>query len=142
MVMQMVVAVLDAQGAGIGKSIIISLRKEFGKNIYISALATNSVATINMLECGADIGFTGEDEICDFLDRQQIDAIIGPIGILVPGGINGEITLRIAQKVFGLKCPKYLIPLQKHGIYIPCTKDLKIKDFIQDIVLHLSQSKR
>lgn len=134
----MKLAVIDAQGAGLGQSIIKKIRKEFTQEVFIIGLGTNSVATSNMVRAGANVGITGEVAICNFCNKQTIDALIGPIGIMVSGGINGEITPNISNAIFNMGCKKYIIPLQNHGIYIPGTRQLTIKDIIDEIVRDLS----
>lgn len=133
----MKIAVLDAQGAGLGKTIIKKIKREAGPNIHITALGTNSTATSSMLKAGADAGVTGEKEICSFCHGNSLDSIIGPIGIICSGGIKGEITSSISQAVFSLDCTKYIIPIQKHGIYIPGTTNLRIREIMDEIVLNI-----
>lgn len=133
----MKIAVIDAQGAGIGKTIIKTIRKEIGAHVNIIALGTNKNATTNMISAGANYGITGEKAICLFCKSEPVDCIIGPIGIICAGGIKGEITSSISESVFSMDCRKYIIPLQKHGIYIPGTRNLKIKDIIEEIVSHI-----
>ena len=130
---KMKICVVDAQGAGIGQAVIKKLRKQVS-GIEIIALGTNQIAMTNMLESGAHIGFYGEDAITNYLAKHEIHALIGPIGILVTNGIKGEITERISEAIFTKSCQKYIIPLRRHGIYIPGTSDLLIKDMIQDII--------
>lgn len=136
----MKVAVIDAQGAGLGQTIIKKLSRDIQGNIYILALGTNSIATAKMVRAGARVGITGEGAICTFCRTQEVDCIIGPIGIMVSGGINGEITPKISQAIFKMECTKYIIPLQKHGIYIPGTRNLEIKELIQEIVEDIKRS--
>ncbi len=135
----MKIAVIDAQGAGLGQVVIKRLLKEINTNIYIIALGTNTLATSNMLKTGANTGICGEKDICSFCKTNKIDSIIGPIGILCNGAINGEITSKISQSIFNMDCIKYILPLQKHGIYIPGTRDLKIKEIIEEIVLDIEK---
>lgn len=129
------IAIIDAQGAGLGQSIIKKIRKDIeNDSITLIGLGTNNTATANMIKAGADIGVTGEKRICDFLETENIWAVIGPIGVICNGGINGEITSEISQKIFKLNCKKYIIPLKMHGIYVPGTVDLDIKDMIKEII--------
>ncbi|WP_160673894.1 DUF3842 family protein [Clostridium sp. C8-1-8] len=130
----MKVAVIDAQGAGLGQTIIKKLRKELNSDIHIVALGTNTFATSNMVRAGANVGISGEKAICSFCNNNRIDSIIGPIGILCSGGINGEITPLISKAIYDMNCTKYILPLQKHQIYIPGTKNTSIKDLIDEIV--------
>lgn len=133
----MKIAVIDAQGAGIGQTIIKKICKEINANMHIIALGTNSSATSNMVKAGANVGISGEKDICLFCETNKIDCIIGPIGVLCSGAMNGEITARISQSIFNMDCIKYILPLQKHGIYIPGTRNLQIKDIIEEIVLDI-----
>ena len=133
----MKIAVIDAQGAGLGQTIIKKIRKEIGIDIYIIALGTNAFACSNMIKAGANEGISGEKSIWSFCIANKVDSIIGPIGIICSGGINGEITPMISSSVFNMECTKYIIPLQKHGIYIPGTRNLQIKDIIKEIVLDI-----
>ena len=135
----MKIAVIDAQGAGLGQTIIKKLKKELNQEVYIIALGTNTAATSNMVKAGADAGISGERAICSFCKTNKVDSIIGPIGILCSGGINGEITPMISKHIFDMDCTKYILPLQKHGIYIPGTRELQIKDIIEEIVLDITK---
>lgn len=131
------IAIIDAQGAGLGQTIIKKIRKDLSSDIYIIALGTNSFATSNMIKAGANIGIMGENEICSFCTNNIIDSLIGPIGVICTGGINGEITALISESLFNMDCIKYIIPLQNHGIYIPGTRNLQIKEIIEEIVLDI-----
>lgn len=133
----MKIAVIDGQGAGIGQAVIKKIRKEIKENIHIIALGTNISATSNMIKAGADVGITGEAAISEFCSENQINSIIGPIGVICNGGINGEITHSISESIFNMNCTKYILPLQKHGIYIPGTRSLEIKDIIEEIVFDI-----
>lgn len=133
----MKIAVIDAQGAGLGQTIIKKIRKEINYDIYIIALGTNTFATSNMVKSGANVGISGERAICSFCKTNKIDSIIGPIGIICSGGINGEVTPMISNSILTMDCTKYILPLQKHGIYIPGTRNLQIKDIIEEIILDI-----
>lgn len=136
----MEIAIIDAQGAGIGQSVIKEIRKTLGSRIYIFALGTNPTATSNMIKSGANLGITGESNICNFCNTCNIHSIVGPIGIVCSGGINGEITTSISESIFNMDCIKYIIPLQKHGIYIPGTRSMSIKDIINEIILDIDKA--
>lgn len=133
------IAVIDGQGAGLGQAVIKKIRREIGRDIFITALGTNDVAASNMVKAGADEGISGGNNINLFCSKQHIDCIIGPIGIVCSGGINGEVTSLISESVFSMDCIKYIIPLQKHGIYIPGTRELEIKEIIEEIVMDIKK---
>lgn len=128
------IAVIDIRGAGLGQSVIKKIRKEINESIYIIALGLNTCATSNMVRAGANVGISGERAICSFCTSNKIDSIIVPIGIMFNWGITTEVTSIIPQSIFEMDCIKYILPLQKHGIYIPGTRDLEIKDIIAEII--------
>jgi hypothetical protein len=51
----------------------------------------------------------------------------------------GELTPSMAEAIFNSESIKYLIPLNKHGIYIPGVKNMQIQDFIDDIIIEIKQ---
>ncbi len=133
----MKIAVIDAQGAGFGQAVIKKIRKEIHGNIDIIALGTNVEATSNMVRSGANVGISGERGICSFLKKNELQAIIAPISIICDGGINSEISSLIPHAIFRSNCTKYILPLQKNGIYIPGTRDLHIRGMVEEIILDI-----
>ncbi|SHE52199.1 MULTISPECIES: DUF3842 family protein [Caloramator] len=127
----MIVAVVDGQGAGIGQAVIKKIKKEFEDKVKVVALGLNKTALKNMLKSGAEEGIIGSKNISEYILNNQINFIIGPIGILCAGGICGEVTSTVSKAIFNSPATKLIIPLQKHGIYIPNTQDLSIKECIE-----------
>lgn len=111
------VVVIDGMGGGIGAQLVERIRKEFGGQVEIIALGINSSATERMMRAGADRAATGENAI-----RVSIhlgDYILGPIGIIIPNALMGEVTTAIAQAVFDARGCKLLIPIvQAHFILV------------------------
>lgn len=105
------IAVIDGQGGGIGKHITEKLRKEIGEDIDILALATNALATSLMLKAGANEGASGENAI--LYNCRRVDLIVGPIGIVIPNSMLGEISPNIAEAISGCQVPKLLLPVFK-----------------------------
>lgn len=136
----MKVAVVDGQGGGIGKLIVEKLRKAFLDDIEIVALGTNTYATANMVKAGANEGASGESAICYCCKNIKFDSIIGPIGIICPNSMLGELTSTVAETIFNTNCTKYLIPLNKHGLFIPGVGNMKIKDFVDEIIDRLKNN--
>ena len=130
----MLIAVIDAQGAGIGKTVIQELRKKIKTGLKIYALGTNETACEKMKAAGADGAVCGSEKIIRFLKIRSVDSLIGPMGILSSGGIKGEITSELSKAVFDANCKKYIIPLDMHGVYIPGTRSMKIMDSISEII--------
>jgi hypothetical protein len=128
------IVVFDGQGGGLGKSVITKLRSELSDSLLITSLATNDFASKAMHKAGADKSFFGENYIVSYINNINFDALIAPIGALCPGGLNNEITAEIAFAIFQKNCNKFIIPLKKHGFYIPGAANLELKDIIDEIV--------
>jgi len=93
----MLVAVIDGQGGGIGRSVVEKLKNSLPGDIRIIALGTNSLATSNMLKAGANDGATGENAIV--FNAARADFIIGAVGIISANSMLGELTPAIARAV-------------------------------------------
>ncbi len=74
------ILVVDAQGGGLGKQLIHSIRKEIS-DVHILAVGTNTAATTAMLKAGADEAATGENPV--LVASRKADIIIGPIGMVI-----------------------------------------------------------
>ncbi|MGO0122748.1 DUF3842 family protein [Desulfothermobacter acidiphilus] len=103
------IAVIDGQGGGVGKHIVEKLRKLLPEGVELLALGTNALATAQMLKAGANEGASGENAIVFNVNR--VDFIVGPIGIVVPHAMAGELTPRIAEAVVRSPATKLLLPL-------------------------------
>ena len=130
----MIIAILDTNGAGLGQNIIKKLKKDLCSDINIIALGTNTFATSKMVKAGAHVGVSGEKGICSFCKKNDVDCIIAPIGILCNGEKDMELCPSICKSIINMNCTIYILPLQKHDIYIPGTRNLQIKDFIDEII--------
>ena len=107
------VAVIDGQGGGMGRGLVESIRKVWPK-LHVRALGTNSLATSVMLRAGADEGATGENAIVYNVARADI--LLGPIGVLTPNGLLGEVSPRMAEAIGGSEAVKILLPSQRCSI--------------------------
>jgi hypothetical protein len=136
----MKIAVIDGQGGGIGRTIIEKLRRELEGNIEILALGTNAYATGNMVKAGANQGASGERAVIFCCSNVKFHCIIGPIGIICPNSMLGELTPSMAEAIFNSDCIKYLVPLNKHGLFIPGVQGMQINDFISEIVLEIKKA--
>ena len=107
------VAVIDGQGGGMGRGLVENIRKAWPK-LHVRALGTNSLATSVMLRAGADEGATGENAIVYNVARADI--LLGPIGVLTPNGLLGEVSPRMAEAIGSSEAVKILLPSQRCSI--------------------------
>jgi hypothetical protein len=108
------IAVVDGQGGGIGSLIVKRLRDEFGDEIEILALGTNAAATSAMMKSRSNKGATGENAIV--LNANRVNMIIGPLSIVLPNAMLGELTPKMAEAIVSSDAKKILLPLNQEGI--------------------------
>lgn len=113
---ELLIAVVDGQGGGIGKSLVERVKKAF-PDLHVRALGTNSEATGRMLRAGADDGATGENAVVVNVGKAHI--ILGVVTILVSNSLLGEITPAVARAVGESGAVKILIPVDRCGIRLP-----------------------
>jgi len=106
--------VVDGQGGGIGSLIVRKLRDEFGDEIEILALGTNSAATSAMMKSRSNKGATGENAIV--WNTSRVDMIIGPLSIVLSNAMLGELTPKMAEAIVSSDAKKILLPLNQEGI--------------------------
>lgn len=138
----MKIAVIDGQGGGLGKSIIERIKKTNRPDLEMVALGTNSLATTGMIKAGAKSGATGENAIV--VNSPKVDVIMGPIAVIIPNSIMGEITQAMALAVANSSAMKILIPLNRCNVEIPGTTRYNINellDFAIEELLNLSDTK-
>ena len=99
--------VIDAQGGGIGKQLIAAIKKELPQ-VEITAVGTNSAATLAMQKAGADRAATGENAVV--VCCRSAEVILGSIGIAIADSMLGEITPRMAAAVGQSPAKRILIP--------------------------------
>jgi hypothetical protein len=133
----MTIAVIDGVGGGIGAQVIERLRREGISGASLIALGANAVATQRMVDAGADKGASGENAIR--VTVPSADFIIGPIGIVLPNAMMGEITPGIAEAVFGAPGKKLLLPLSQPHFVIVGMAQKNVNDLIADAVAALKK---
>ena len=128
----MKIAVIDGLGGGLGSQLIEELKKSFSDRIEVMALGTNAQATSRMINCGADTGATGENAI--LFNSQKVDIITGPLGIVLPNAMMGEITPEMAEAIGKSKARKLLLGIKQPHVEIIGTGEKSIGEMINDIV--------
>lgn len=101
--------VVDGMGGRIGQEIVSRLRAAFGEDVEILAVGTNSTATASMLKAGANRGATGENAVR--ITVREADVLIGPLSVLIPNSMMGEVTPLMAEELALCSAKKVLLPL-------------------------------
>lgn len=133
----MYIAVVDGQGGGIGRVIIDRVRNEFRNNVEILAIGTNSLATSVMLRAGANEGATGENAVICNID--EVDLILGPLSIILPNAMKGELTAKMAKRVVASKARKILLPIHRNNIDLVGMRTEPLPHMVEELVIQMKQ---
>jgi hypothetical protein len=110
------VVVIDGLGGGIGAQLVGKLKDTADQNLEILALGTNSTAVERMIRAGAHRGAAGENAV-----RVSVslgDFILGPIGVVIPNSLMGEITAAMAEAILAAPGERILLPLQNEHFFL------------------------
>ena len=132
------VAVIDGQGGGIGSLIVKRLREEFGDSIEVTALGTNAAATMAMMKAGADKGASGENAIS--WNTGKVNIITGPISIILPNAMLGELTPGMAESVSSSPARKILIPLGQEKVDIIGITKEPLPHLVEELIKSLKET--
>ena len=128
------ILVIDGQGGQLGSQLIKMVASEL-KELKITAIGTNAVATSAMLKAGAHQAATGENPV--LVACKKADVILGPIGIVIADSLLGEITPAMALAVSQTDVPKILIPMGKCNNIVAGATGTSINALIEDAMYHL-----
>ena len=130
------VLIVDAQGGGLGKQLILKIRKEL-PDVHITAVGTNVAATTAMMKAGADEAATGENAVCVCV--KKADYIVGPIGIVIADAMLGEITAEVARAVSQADAKRILVPFSNCDNFIAGVSDFPTGQLVDEAVKHLKK---
>ncbi|MDA8240202.1 MAG: DUF3842 family protein [Nitrospiraceae bacterium] len=131
------IAVIDGQGGGIGNLIVKRLREEFKETVEIIALGTNAAATTSMMKARANKGATGENAIV--WNSQRVDVIVGPLSIVLPDAMLGEVTAKMASAVVASGAKTILLPLNQEDLEIAGVNREPLPHMIEHIVSRIKE---
>ena len=131
---EILVAVVDGQGGGIGRQYVEALTKNLPRElpIIVRALGTNSAATANMIRAGATDGATGEHAIVS--NARKADIIVGVVAIVVPDSILGELSPAMATAIGQSDAMRILIPFDSCNTRIAMLANGTLQQFIDKAV--------
>jgi hypothetical protein len=107
----MLVLVIDGMGGGIGAQLVSQLSGQAAAGVEVICVGANAWATQAMVKAGASRGATGENAIK--VMARSADIIAGPIGIVIPNALMGEITSSMAEAVAASTARKVLVPVNQ-----------------------------
>jgi len=126
------IAVIDGQGGAIGSTLIKKIMESYGKDIEVWALGTNAIATTQMLKAGANRGATGENAIRHCVHR--VDAVVGPISIMIPYAFMGEVTPGMVEALGLTAAVKILLPFTQEPVIVVGTVSEPLPHQVEDLV--------
>jgi hypothetical protein len=108
---------IDGMGGGLVAQVISQAAGHLPADTELIGLGTNALATAAMLKAGLKRVATGENAVC--VTAQTADIIVGPVGIVLPNAMLGEVTPRMAEAVASSRARKLLLPVsQSHFEFI------------------------
>jgi hypothetical protein len=134
--MKRTIVVVDGMGGGIGAQLIGKVRdfidKERSGEWDIVALGTNSAATERMTKAGAHRGPTGENALKRSVGQGKF--ILGPIGIVLPNSLMGEISPAMAEAVLDAPAVRILVPIQQDHFVLAGFEPLSLGKMVERAV--------
>lgn len=131
------IAVIDGLGGGLGSQIVSRLRGAIGSKIEIIALGTNAIATSRMMQSGSDKAATGENAIG--INVHSADFILGPLGIMMPNAMLGEITPQIAESVGLARGKKILLPVNQPHFDLIGLPNRPLTEMVDQLILVIEE---
>ncbi len=126
------VCIIDGQGGGIGSAVIKRLKERFEETIEVIALGTNAIATAQMLKARANKGASGSNAIVQTV--KKADVIIGPVGIIMPHAMMGEVSLEMAEAICQSDAKKVLLPLTQENISIVGVAGSPLPQLVDELI--------
>lgn len=122
------IVVIDGQGGKMGGALIEQIKRNLPQH-RIVAVGTNSLATAAMLKAGADAGATGENPV--LVNARDADVIVGPIGIVIPNSLLGEITPAMAAAIGDSPAHRILLPVDKCSHTVVGVANRSLGEYVQ-----------
>lgn len=129
----MQIAVVDGMGGGLGAQITSYLADELPESeIEIIALGTNARATSRLLKAGADRGASRDNAIKVMCEK--VDVIVGPVGIMIPNSMMGEISPETATVIASSKAEKFLLAVHQPHFQLTGTRDEPLNVLMKELI--------
>lgn len=136
--MRMKIVVIDGQGGGIGRALVSGIKANV-PDAVVTAVGTNTAATIAMQKAGADKAATGENAVV--VAARDAEYIIGPVGIVVADALLGEVTPKMAQAVGSSNAKKLLVPVNMCDTIVVGVPDLNVSTLVSQTIQRIMQER-
>lgn len=134
----MKIVVIDGQGGGIGRALVSGIKANV-PDAVVTAVGTNTAATIAMQKAGADKAATGENAVV--VAARDAEYIIGPVGIVVADALLGEVTPKMAQAVGSSNARKLLVPVNMCDTIVVGVPDLNVSTLVSQTIQRIMQER-
>jgi hypothetical protein len=135
--MKHTIVIIDGMGGGIGVQLVARLKETAGADTELVALGTNAVAAERMVKAGAHRGAAGENAVR--VSVREGDFIMGPIGIVIPNSLMGEITPAMAEAILAAPGERILLPLQNDHFFLAGLENQSLAKVIEKSVEILTE---
>lgn len=110
------VCIVDGRGGGVGRRLVERLRSLADGGHEVVGVGINTAAAGTMLVAGAGRVVAGEAAMR--LVLPQADLILGPLSIVLPGAMSGEVTAEMVSLVLRVRAKKVLLPLNPYELEV------------------------
>ncbi|MEA4911828.1 MAG: DUF3842 family protein [Oscillospiraceae bacterium] len=125
------ILIVDGQGGRIGAALTEGILRA-RPDADLVAVGTNTAATQAMRKAGAAACATGENPV--LVNAARADVITGPIGVVAPDSLLGEITPRMAEAISGSAAKKILVPVSRCNILVAGVNTTSLSESIEKAV--------
>ena len=134
----MKICIVDGRGGGIGSRIVEGLRNLAIEGHAVVGLGLNVVSAAAMARAGATQIETREQAITQQLG--SADMIIGPLSLLMPGAMLGEVTPLVVQAVLDSHARKFLLPINRRKVEVIGTEGRTLDTLILHAIQRVHQA--
>jgi NAD(P)-dependent dehydrogenase (short-subunit alcohol dehydrogenase family) len=134
----MKICIVDGRGGGIGSRIVEGLRNLAVEGHAVVGLGLNVVSAAAMARAGATQIETREQAITQQLG--SADMIIGPLSLLMPVAMLGEVTPLVVQAVLESQARKFLLPINRRKVEVIGTEGRTLDTLILHAIQRVHQA--
>ncbi len=134
------ICVIDGRGGGLGARLVRRLSGVVAAPHELVALGTNQAAAAAMARAGASRVGVGHRALWPLV--AEADLILGPLSIVLPGAMVGEITAGMAAAILRAPGRKLLLPLNRSGVRVVGTETGTLDDLMTRTIEYVQATLR